>query len=204
VVLIKLADRLTHAHADALPPPRRLRMARETLDIFAPLAHRLGMASEVELEDLAFSHLNPTDTPMSSKLIRRKRKEREAFVAEVTESPGARVGAVGISSRSAAPQAPYSIWRKMDEAAGLRRIYDLIAIRVGSRFDQGLLRRAGVIHSSGSRCPGASRLTSHGPSQRLPVTATTIVAHSGRADGDPDPAPTMQPHRRVRGGALDI
>src|SRR5207245_7394243 len=75
VVLIKLADRLHNMRTlDALPPPRRLRMARETMDIYAPLAHRLGMWQvKWELEDLAFSHLNPDGYAEAGQQIRRKR-----------------------------------------------------------------------------------------------------------------------------------
>ena len=87
VVLIKLADRLHNMQTlGALSPHRQIAIAQETLDIYAPLAHRLGMGEvKWQLEDLSFRYLQPADYKSISKLLSTKRQEREAYVEQVTE-----------------------------------------------------------------------------------------------------------------------
>ena len=87
VVLIKLADRLHNMKTlGALAPERRRAISQETLDIYAPLAHRLGMGEvKWQLEDLAFRYLHPKQYRSISKLLSSKRQEREAYVQQVTD-----------------------------------------------------------------------------------------------------------------------
>src|SRR3954463_15813537 len=87
VVLVKLADRLHNMRTlQHLKPEKRRRIAQETLDIFAPIAHRLGMGRlRSELEDLAFKHLHPEDYRELSEQLERRRPEHEAFLKSVTE-----------------------------------------------------------------------------------------------------------------------
>src|SRR5207237_5723 len=86
VVLVKLADRLHNMRTlQYLKPEKRRRIAQETLDIFAPIAHRLGMGRlRGELEDLAFKHLHPEEYRELAEQLERRRKEHEAFLREVT------------------------------------------------------------------------------------------------------------------------
>src|SRR5256714_15412538 len=88
VVLMKLADRLHNMRTvNYLPENRRRAMAQETLDIYAPLAHRLGMRNiKWELEDLSFAQLHPEEYQEIVKTIARKRKERETYVNHIKES----------------------------------------------------------------------------------------------------------------------
>src|SRR2546423_5896214 len=90
VVLVKLADRLHNMRTlQHLRPEKRRRIAQETLDIFAPIAHRLGMGRlRGELEDLAFKHLHPEEYRELAEQLERRRKEHEAFLGEGT----ARIG----------------------------------------------------------------------------------------------------------------
>jgi len=87
VVLMKLADRLHNMRTvNFLPEARRKAMAQETLDIYAPLAHRLGMWNiKWELEDLSFAQLHPEEYQEIVKRIARKRKERETYVNDIKE-----------------------------------------------------------------------------------------------------------------------
>src|SRR5918997_348296 len=87
VVLVKLADRLHNMRTlQHLKPEKRRRIAQETLDIFAPIAHRLGMGRlRSELEDLAFKHLHPEDYRELSEQLERRSREHEAFLKSVTE-----------------------------------------------------------------------------------------------------------------------
>ena len=87
VILIKLADKLHNMRTlGALPPARRVAVAQETLDIYAPLAHRLGMGEiKWQLEDLAFRHLQPNQYRSIAKLLSGKRREREDYISQVTE-----------------------------------------------------------------------------------------------------------------------
>src|SRR4029077_16242954 len=126
-------------------------------DIFAPLAHRLGMWQlKWELEDLAFAELEPTQYGAVVSQIKVKRKEREAFVAEVKEILGRELDRVGISADiTGRPKHGYSIHRKL-EATGktFDDIYDLIAIRVAVDSIKDCYGVLGVIHSLWKPMPG--------------------------------------------------
>ncbi|MBI2935603.1 MAG: bifunctional (p)ppGpp synthetase/guanosine-3',5'-bis(diphosphate) 3'-pyrophosphohydrolase, partial [Chloroflexi bacterium] len=88
VVIIKLADRLHNMRTlEALPPQQRLAIAQETLDIYAPLAHRLGMWDiKWQLEDLAFRYLQPEEYHRVSRLLATRRQEREAYIEQVAKT----------------------------------------------------------------------------------------------------------------------
>ena len=137
VVLIKLADRLHNMSTlRALPRQRQLNIARETLDIYAPLAHRLGMADlKWKLEDLAFRVLQPDRYREISRLLTQKREKRERYVAQVTHLLKAELDDAGIEADvTGRPKHIYSIHRKMSRYAAqgkeFDQIHDLFALRV--------------------------------------------------------------------------
>jgi GTP pyrophosphokinase len=135
VVLVKLADRLHNMRTlHHLKPEKRRRIAQETLDIFAPIAHRLGMGRlRGELEDLAFQHLEPEEYRELSSQLEQRRPEHEAFLAGVTarieeRMKEAEVPVVRVEGRV---KRLYSIWKKLKrQKIGLDQVYDLVAVRV--------------------------------------------------------------------------
>jgi GTP pyrophosphokinase len=184
VVLIKLADRLHNMRTiEALPEVRRMRMARETMDIYAPLAHRLGIWQvKWELEDLAFSQIDPAAYAEIVSLIKGKRKEREAFVTEISEILDRELERVGIHADiSGRPKHVYSIWRKLDSTGKtFEDIYDLIAIRVSVDSIKDCYGVLGVIHSLWKPVPGRFKDYIAMPkSNGYQSLHTTLVSHSG-------------------------
>jgi len=133
-ILIKLADRLHNMRTiDALPPERRHRIARETLDIYAPFAHRLGLANlKWELEDLAFKVLNPSAYLLVAKALQETRAEREAYIQRVIAPIEQHLRAHGLRFEiTGRPKNLYSIYQKMlTRGKALEEIYDLFAIRI--------------------------------------------------------------------------
>lgn len=137
VVFIKLADRLHNMRTlGALPKDRQLRNAQETLDIYAPLAHRLGIWElKWQLEDLAFQYLKPQEYARVARLVDLRRNQREKFIAraiDIIKKEFDRVGLVAdISGR---PKHLYSIYQKMQKYSAAGRefgeIQDLLALRV--------------------------------------------------------------------------
>jgi GTP pyrophosphokinase len=161
VVLIKLADRLHNMRTlGALPPRRRVAIARETLDIYAPLAHRLGMGEvKWQLEDLAFRYLQPAQYREISKLLSSKRQEREAYVRQVTDVLKRELVRANFNAEvTGRPKHIYSIYMKsQDYAAQGKRfgdIYDLFAVRVLVPSVQDCYGVLGVVHSLWRPVPG--------------------------------------------------
>ena len=154
VVMIKLADRLHNMRTlSHLPQARRERIAQETLDIYAPLAHRLGMADiKWRLEDEAFRYLNPRQYKAISRLINRKRVEREAYAEEAGRAVTARLAATGINALVLGrPKHLYSTFRKLKRYEALGRdfdeIYDLIALRIITDTVADCYSALGIVHS---------------------------------------------------------
>ncbi len=135
VILIKLADRLHNMRTlDWLVPEKRRRIAQETRDLYAPLAHRFGMAKvRWELEDLAFKHLEPEAYKSLAKLVAAKRGEREELIAQMKEPLVKRLTDAGIADVEVTgrPKHLWSINKKMQQRdRPYEDIYDLLAIRV--------------------------------------------------------------------------
>jgi GTP pyrophosphokinase len=162
VVFIKLADRLHNMRTlDALPPARQISIAQETLEIYAPLAHRLGIWElKWQLEDLSFRYLQPDKYRRIARLVASQRTQREEFIAraiEVLKKEFDRIGlAVDISGR---PKHIYSIYQKMERYAAQGRhfdeIYDLFALRVLVSSVRDCYSAIGVIHSLWHPLPDA-------------------------------------------------
>jgi GTP pyrophosphokinase len=135
VILIKLADRLHNMRTlDWLAPEKRRRIAQETRDLYAPLAHRFGMAKvRWELEDLAFKHLEPEAYKTLAKLVAAKRGERELLISQMKEPLEKRLADAGIADVEVTgrPKHLWSIYKKMQQRERpYEDIYDLLAIRV--------------------------------------------------------------------------
>ena len=158
VVLIKLADRLHNMRTlDFLPETKRRKIARETLDIYAPLAHRLGIGQiKWELEDLAFRHLDPDSYQEVAGRLARKRTEREVLVSDLREILARELEKIGIEAEiTGRPKHIYSIWQKMTrDQKDFSEIYDLLAIRVQVQSVKDCYGVLGIVHSLWKPLPG--------------------------------------------------
>ncbi len=158
VILVKLADRLHNMRTlQFQPEPKQRSISRETMDIYAPIANRLGISwVKVELEDLSFRYLNPQMYADLAARIQLKKQEREQYVREtraIIEDKLKEHGIAGeVSGRS---KHLYSIWRKMEKRnVDLDEIYDLTAFRVLVESVKDCYGVLGVIHSSWKPIPG--------------------------------------------------
>ena len=151
VVLIKFCERLHNMRTlDPLPPETRERMARESLDIYAPLAHRLGIARiRWELEDLALKWLEPEAYRAIRKKIRLKRQEREAYIEEMRVPLQKILKEANIRGEiTGRPKNFFSIHQKMQtRSKAFEDIYDLLAIRILVDTVQECYHVLGMIHS---------------------------------------------------------
>jgi GTP diphosphokinase / guanosine-3',5'-bis(diphosphate) 3'-diphosphatase len=158
VLMIKLADRLHNMRTlDYLAPERAKKIAQETLDIYAPLAHRLGMAKvKAELEDLALRVMQPGDYQELMRRVAKRRLEREAEINSLIAILQEKLGEVGIESKIAGrPKHFYSIWKKMHEGGReFDEIYDLTAVRVLTKTVRDCYGALGVVHSLWKPVPG--------------------------------------------------
>jgi GTP pyrophosphokinase len=158
VIMIKLADRLHNMRTlHFLPLEKSRKIAQETLDIYAPLAHRLGMANvKAELEDLALRTLHHDDYVDLQRKVAKRRLEREADINHVITIIEKKLSEVGIESQiRGRPKHFYSIWKKMhDQGREFDEIYDLTAVRVLTNSVRDCYGSLGVIHSLWKPVPG--------------------------------------------------
>jgi guanosine-3',5'-bis(diphosphate) 3'-pyrophosphohydrolase len=158
VILIKLADRLHNMRTiDAMPKQKQMDKARETLDIYAPIAHRLGIhAIKWELEDLAFQTLHPRKYNEIKTLVAQQREERERYVNEAGAYLSSELDEVGITAEiSGRAKHFYSIYSKMTKKGReFNEIYDLTAMRVIVDSLKDCYGAVGVIHSIWKPLPG--------------------------------------------------
>ncbi len=151
VILVKLADRLHNMRTlEHLEEPKRRRIAIETREIYAPLAHRLGMAAiRWELEDLSFKFLEPEAYVELAKKVRQRRRGREREIVEMQRPLDEALAAAGIPATvSGRPKHLWSIQRKMEKRARpYEEIYDLMAMRVLTDTVQNCYAALGIIHS---------------------------------------------------------
>jgi len=158
VILIKLADRLHNMRTiDAMPKQKQMDKARETLDIYAPIAHRLGIhAIKWELEDLAFQALHPRKYTEIKTLVSQQRDDRERYVNAAGEYLSKELLDVGIQAEiSGRAKHFYSIYSKMtNKGREFNEIYDLTAMRVIVDSVKDCYGTVGVIHSLWKPLPG--------------------------------------------------
>jgi GTP pyrophosphokinase len=158
VMIIKIADRLHNMRTlGALPASRQAKVARETLQIFAPLAHRLGIwQMKWQLEDLAFKYVDPVAYAEISERLARTRVERESDLATGIEMIGKRLDEAQIKADlSGRPKHLYSIYNKLrKKEVDFSEIYDLIAIRVVVNSVADCYHALGLVHDIWMPIPG--------------------------------------------------
>jgi GTP pyrophosphokinase len=158
VILIKLADRLHNMRTiAAMPKQKQIEKSRETLDIYAPIAHRLGIhAIKWELEDLAFQTLHPRKYSEIKGLVAQQRAERESYVNEAGQYLSKELGELGIHAEiSGRAKHFYSIYSKMTKKGReFNEIYDLTAMRVIVDSVKDTYGAVGAIHSLWKPLPG--------------------------------------------------
>ncbi|GMU92860.1 MAG: GTP pyrophosphokinase [Candidatus Hydrogenedentota bacterium] len=180
VILIKLADRLHNMRTiEFLRDKQRVeRICRETLDIYAPLAHRLGIARwKWELEDHAFHHLNPVEYKRIATHVAMKRREREAWLNETIAYLEARLAEAEVSARVIGrPKHLYSIYRKMvQQGKSFDEVYDILAVRIVTQTVAGCYNALGVVHQLWTPVPGRFKDYIAMPKTNLYQSIHTIV-----------------------------
>jgi GTP pyrophosphokinase len=158
VVLIKLADRLHNMRTlEHLQPDRQHKIAEETLEIYAPIAHRLGMGKiRGELEDLGFRFLDPLGYEQVEKSVNARRKQGEAFLAKMQGIITDKLKEAGIQARvESRIKRLYSIHKKLQrQRISVDQVYDLCAMRVVTRSLQDCYAVLGIIHNLWRPVPG--------------------------------------------------
>jgi GTP pyrophosphokinase len=185
VILIKLADRLHNMRTiDAMPKQKQMEKARETLEIYAPLAHRLGIhAIKWELEDLAFATLHPRKYQEIKGLVAQQREDRERYVSEAGEYLAQELAGLGIQAQIAGRAKHfYSIYSKMNKKGReFNEIYDLTAMRVIVESVKDCYGTVGVIHSLWKPLPGRFKDFIAMPKFNMYQSLhTTIIGPEGR------------------------
>ncbi len=149
VALIKLAERTSAIRAVKNKPEKRYRVAREVFDIYAPLAHRLGIGHiKWELEDLSFRYLQPLAYKKIAKLLDEKRLDRQRYIDEAIAQISSSLDKEGVQAEIVGrAKHIYSIWRKMQrKGIGFSQVYDIRAVRILVPDIKSCYTVLGVIH----------------------------------------------------------
>ncbi len=190
VVLIKLADRLHNMKTlDALPSAKRKSIAQETLDIYSPLAHRLGIWEiKWQLDDLAFRHLDEERYREISRMLAARRAEREEYVEQICATLRQFLAQAELKCEvNGRPKGIYSIHTKMQKYAAqgqgeeLRDIFDLYALRVVVESEGDCYRALGIIHQIWSPIPGQFDDYVANPKENMyQALHTTVLCQGGQ------------------------
>jgi guanosine-3',5'-bis(diphosphate) 3'-pyrophosphohydrolase len=158
VIMVKLADRMHNMRTlGYLSPERRERIARETIEIYAPIAHRLGMGKiRGELEDLAFQHLEPDAYKEIVVEIESRRHSNEEFLSEIRQTVEDELRREGIPARiDGRLKRPYSVFQKLRrQKITVDQVYDLMALRIITDSVKNCYAALGVIHNKWRPIPG--------------------------------------------------
>jgi guanosine-3',5'-bis(diphosphate) 3'-pyrophosphohydrolase len=184
VVLVKLADRLHNMRTlQYLEPDKQRRISRETLDIYAPIAHRLGMSVvRGELEDLSFRYLEPEAFFALQKEISDKAAFHKEFLDEVQATIRSKLVEASIPAElEARVKTLYSLHRKMlRQESGLEQVYDLLAVRVVTDTERNCYAALGVVHHIWRPVPGRFKDYIAIPRPNLYQSLHTTLLHSGQ------------------------
>ena len=185
VIVIKLADRLHNMRTlSALKEDRRIFKARETLEIYAPIAHRLGINSvKWELEDLSFYYLEPNKYKQVSRMVTESRAEREQYLGEVIDTLHDEMKKVNIVCQiMGRPKHLYSIYQKMvNKGKGFSEIYDLIAVRIIVKSVKDCYSALGAVHTLWHPMPGRFKDYIAMPKFNMYQSLhTTVIGSAGR------------------------
>src|SRR5437879_1495693 len=184
VVLVKLADRQHNMRTlGYLPPEKQERIARETLDIYAPIAQRLGKgAMRGDLEDLAFAYLEPSAYAELQKVVSERSKEFEKFLAELQEAIHKHLAENGVSADlEGRVKRLYSIHQKVQRQKGsLDQFYDLLAVRIITDSVRNCYAALGVVHQIWRPVPGRFKDYIAMPRPNLYQSLHTTVIHGGQ------------------------
>src|SRR5271165_5520905 len=186
VVMIKLADRLHNMRTlEHLRPERQVMIARETQEIYAPIAHRLGMGKiRGELEDLAFQYVDPIAYNQVKEAIESRRKEGEAFLSEVQGVIQQKLRANKIQARvEARIKRIYSIWQKLQrQRNSVDQIYDMLALRIITQSESDCYAVLGILHGQWRPVPGRIKDFIAIPRNNFYKSLhTTVISEKGHA-----------------------
>ena len=185
VILVKLADRLHNMRTlESLRPEKRRRIAQETMDIYAPLAGRMGMQSmREELEDLAFEVLNPEARTSIMRRFLKLRREKGDVIPRITAEIERILAAAGVRAWvSGREKRPYSIWRKMEEKQiSFSQLSDIYAFRIITERDDDCYRALGAVHRHWRSVPGRFKDYISGPKANGYRSIHTTVSGLGAA-----------------------
>ena len=158
VIVIKLADRLHNMRTmQYQSPEKQIEKSRETMEIYSPLAHRLGISKiKKELDDLSLKYLKPDVYKQLSEDIKATRAEREAFVRRISEEVGAKMQEAGIEAEiDGRAKHFFSIYRKMvNQNKSIEQIYDLFAVRIIVESVKDCYAALGILHDMYTPVPG--------------------------------------------------
>ena len=159
VILVKLADRTHNMRTlEHMRPDAQQRIAQETLDIYAPLANRLGIQwVKIELEDLAFKYLKPGEYADVETQLAQSQKDRQKFIADVVDLLQTKLQEAGLEAEvHGRPKHVYSIWKKMRKhgLSSVTQLHDVVAFRLILKTVPACYEALGLIHSLWKPVPG--------------------------------------------------